>query len=136
VARDFALMRAAGVNAIRTYHLPPEPLLELADEHGLAVFIDVPWPKHVCFLDSRAARTEARQSVRRAAERGRAHPAVLAYSVGNEIPPSVVRWHGRRRVERFLGELRDVAKQADPAGLVTYANFPSTEYLDLSFLDF
>ena len=42
----------------------------------------------------------------------------------------------RRRVERFLAELRDVAKQADPDGLVTYANFPPTEYLDLSFLDF
>jgi len=30
----------------------------------------------------------------------------------------------------------DVAKQADPDGLVTYANYPPTEYLDLSFLDF
>ncbi len=29
-----------------------------------------------------------------------------------------------------------MAKQADPDGLVTYANYPPTEYLDLSFLDF
>ena len=29
-----------------------------------------------------------------------------------------------------------MAKQADPDGLVTYANFPPTEYLDLPFLDF
>ena len=33
-------------------------------------------------------------------------------------------------------ELRDVVKQADPDGLVTYASYPPTEYLDLSFLDF
>ena len=101
-----------------------------------ARIVDVPWAKHLCFLESEQARREARQAVRLAAERGWRHPCVLAYSIGNEIPPNIVRWHGRRRVERFLAELQDVARQADPAGLVTYANFPSTEYLDLSFLDF
>ena len=29
-----------------------------------------------------------------------------------------------------------MVKQADPDGLVTYASYPPTEYLDLSFLDF
>jgi GT2 family glycosyltransferase len=125
-----------GVNAIRTYHVPPEWLLELADERGMAVFVDVPWPKHLCFLDSARAQEHARRAVRQAALRGRDHPCVLAYSIGNEIPADVARWHGRRRIERFLAELRDVAKQIDPEGLVTYANFPSTEYLDLPFLDF
>ena len=67
---------------------------------------------------------------------GRAHPSILAYNIGNEIPTDIVRWHGTRRVERFLAELRDVVKQADPDGLVTYASYPPTEYLDLSFLDF
>src|SRR5262249_45933267 len=37
---------------------------------------------------------------------------------------------------RFLAELRDVCKQADPEGLVTYASYPPAEYLDVSFLDF
>jgi GT2 family glycosyltransferase len=136
VGEDFALMRAAGINSIRTYHVPPEWLLRLADEHGMTVFIDVPWAKHLCFLESDQARRDARQAVRRAAERGRDHPCVLAYSIGNEIPPNIVRWLGAGRVERFLAELRDVAKQTDPDGLVTYANYPPTEYLDLSFLDF
>src|SRR5262249_38251372 len=52
------------------------------------------------------------------------------------IRPDVVRWHGRRRVERFLAELADVARQADPGGLITYASYPPTEYLDLPFVDF
>jgi O-antigen biosynthesis protein len=134
--QDFLQMRAAGINAIRTYHCPPERLLHLADEHGLAVFVDVPWPKHLCFLDGRPAQQQAREAVAQAARRCRNHPCLLAYSIGNEIPPSVVRWHGRGRVERFLTELMDVAKQTDPDGLVTYANFPPTEYLDLSLLDF
>src|SRR4029077_9017265 len=82
------------------------------------------------------SQAHARRLVRRAARRGRGHPSVMAYSGGNEIPRDVVRWHGARRVERFLADLRDVAKQTDPDGLVTYANYPPTEYLDLSFLDF
>ncbi len=133
---DFTRMRACGINAIRVYHIPPESLLQQADEHGMAVFMDAPWPKHLCFLDSSEAQREARRLVRQAAKRGQHHPCILAYSIGNEIPPNIVRWHGARRVERFLAELMDVAKQADPDGLVTYANYPSTEYLDLSFLDF
>ena len=136
VADDLVRLRAGGLNSLRTYHLPPDWLLALADEHGVNVFVDVPWPKHVCFLESDSAQREARRLVAKAAKRGRQHGCVLAYSVGNEIPPNVVRWHGARRVERFLAELRDVAKQADPEGLVTYANYPPTEYLDLSFLDF
>ena len=133
---DFAAMREAGVNAIRTYHVPPSWLLDLADERELSVLVDVPWPKHLCFLSDARSSSEARRAVRRAAERGRDHPSLLAYSVCNEVPADIVRWHGARRVERFLAELCDVARQADPGGLVTYANFPPTEYLDLSFLDF
>src|SRR5919106_630592 len=63
-------------------------------------------------------------------------PAVLGYGVGKEPPASIVRWHGRRRVERFVRDLQRAAKAEDPDGLVTYVNFPSTEYLRLPFLDF
>jgi hypothetical protein len=63
------------------------------------------------------------------------HPAVLAYAIGNEISASIVCWHGRRRVEKFLEELFRVAIEEDPDTLVTYVNYPSTEYLQLPFLD-
>src|SRR6476469_4137029 len=62
-ADDFARMRAAEVNALRTYHVPPPWFLDLAGEHGLSVFIDVPWPKHLCFLDSPRAMADARAAV-------------------------------------------------------------------------
>jgi hypothetical protein len=136
VADDFAGMAEVGVNAVRTYHVPPEWFFRLADGAGVCVFVDVPWPKHLCFLESERAPADARAAVRRAAELTRGHSSVLALSVGNEVPADVARWHGPRRVERFLRELADVARQADPGRLVTYANFPPTEYLDLSFLDF
>lgn len=133
---DFRHMRDIGINSIRTYHVPPDWLFHVADEEGLTVFVDIPWSKHLCFLDSTQAQKEARLAIRRAAERGQSHPCILAYSIGNEIPTDIIRWHGSRRVEEFLAELMDVAKQTDPGGLVTYTSFPPTEYLDLSFLDF
>src|SRR2546429_8580050 len=73
----------------------------------------------------------------RAEVRARAgHPAILCYTIGNEIPASIVRWHGRRKLERFLERLYWAAKDEDPQCLVTYVNYPSTEYLELPFLDF
>jgi hypothetical protein len=136
VRRDFEMMRAAGINAIRTYHVPEGAFLELAEEAELSVLVDIPWSKHVCFLESSAARAEARCAARRAAQQGLGCAAIFAYSLANEIPADIVRWHGSRRVERFLKELADVVKQADPRALVTYGNYPSTEFLELPFLDF
>src|SRR5947209_9861117 len=63
------------------------------------------------------------------------HRAVLGYLVANEIPASIVRWHGARAVEKFVKQLHDEVKEQDPEALVSDANYPSTEYLDLSFLD-
>jgi GT2 family glycosyltransferase len=65
----------------------------------------------------------------------RAHPAILCYAIGNEIPAAIARWHGKRAIEGFLRRLHCEAKEADPDGLVTYVNYPSTEYLELPFLD-
>src|ERR671927_314719 len=64
------------------------------------------------------------------------HPAVLCYAIGNEIPAAIVRWYGRRRVERYLERLYRAVKAEDPDGLVSYVNYPSTEYLQLPFVDF
>src|SRR4029450_126142 len=71
VAQDFARMRDIGITSVRPYHAPPEWFLSLADDHELTVFIDVPWAKHICFLESADARREARAAGRQAAERGR-----------------------------------------------------------------
>ena len=63
------------------------------------------------------------------------HPAVLCYVLANEIPASIIRWYGHRRVANFLERLFWAAKAEDPDGLVTYVNYPTTEYLQLPFLD-
>jgi O-antigen biosynthesis protein len=135
VRTDCQRLHAAGFNALRVYHVPPQWLLQLADEMGLLLLVDIPWPKHVCFLDSPRVQEQTRRLVQQAAQAGHGHPSLLAYSIGNEIPANIVRWHGRRTVQRFLADLADTVHQADPQALVTYANYPPTEYLELPFLD-
>jgi O-antigen biosynthesis protein len=134
-AADFAQMASAGINAVRVY-TPPHPwLLDLAQRHGLLVMIGVPWEQHIAFLDTGAA-DRIEQAVREAIRPCAGHPGVLCYAVGNEIPASIVRWHGRRRIERFLARLCCAARDEDPGALITYVNFPPTEYLRLSCFDF
>jgi GT2 family glycosyltransferase len=128
-------MRAAGINTVLTYTVPPQSFLDEALVQDLRVIVNIPWMEYVCFLQSRAQQREVRREVRDAVRKCQRHPAVSLYCVGKEIPPQVVRWHGRRRIERFLGELCDTVKQEDPQALASYTNFPTTEYLDLSFVD-
>jgi len=135
-ARDFAAMAANGINTIRTYTVPPGWLLDLADRHGLFVIVGIPWEQHVAFLHGRRRARSIERRVRADVRSCAGHPAVLAYAIGNEIPSSIVRWHGRRAIRRFLERLYRAAKAEDPAALVTYVNYPSTEYLQLPFLDF
>lgn len=132
---DFAQMAEAGINTIRLYGAPERWLLDLAQRHGLFAMVGIPWAQHIAFLDTGAADSierTAREAIRRCA----GHPAVLCYAIGNEIPASIVRWHGRTRIERFLACLCRAARDEDPGALVTYVNFPSTEYLRLPDCDF
>jgi glycosyltransferase involved in cell wall biosynthesis len=132
--KDFALMAELGANCLRTFTVPPRWLLDRAAEHGLRVLVTIPWAEHVCFLDNEGLVAEIRGTVRAAAETCGDHPALFGFLIGNEIPPDIVRWYGPDRVRDFLRTLRDEVKQRAPAALVSYANFPSTEYLDVTDL--
>jgi GT2 family glycosyltransferase len=135
-ARDFALMAAHGINAVRLYAVPPRWLLDEAWQQGLRVMIGLPWEQHVDFLADRGRVRSIQRRVRAGVRACAGHPALLCYAVGNEIPTSVVRWLGASRVEHFLATLYDAAKEEDPGALVTYVNYPSTEYLRLDTFDF
>lgn len=136
VDEDFSMIAAYGFNAVRTYTIPPAYLVELAGKHGLHLMIGIPWEQHIAFLDVPALRIDIKNRVRDAVATYKGNPAVVCYTIGNEIPAAIVRWHGKVKIERFLRQLYDVAKEADPNRLVTYVNYPTTEYLNLDFLDF
>src|SRR6266496_4351673 len=136
VERDFALMRGAGVNTARVFTVPPVWLLDMAGEAGLKVLVGLPWSQHVTFLDSAAIKAEIRAAVVAGVRACARHKAVFAYLVGNEIPPDMIRWHGADAVRHFLKDLVRLVRQEHPGALVSYANFPSTEYLTIDFTDF
>lgn len=135
VERDFSKMASNGINSVRTYTVPPDWLLDAASEHGLRVLVGIPWEQHVAFLDDKRRASDIEARVRAGARQCAGHPAVLGYTVGNEIPASIVRWYGPRRIQKFIERLYSAAKTQDPEALVTYVNYPSTEYLCLDFLD-
>ena len=136
VERDFVAIAAAGMNAVRTYTVPPRWLLDIAQKHGLRVMVGLPWEQHVAFLDDAGRAKAILQRVRAMVKTCSGHPAVLAFAVGNEIPAPIVRWHGAQRIEVFLERLTRIVRAEDPHALITYVNYPTTEYLQLPFLDF
>ena len=136
VESDFELIQKLNANVIRTYHVPPRWFLDLAHQYGLKVLVDYYWPKHTCFLDDEESKAFARNATRQAAEALKGHPAVFAITLANEIPPDIARWYGAKKIEDFLDELAGIVKSIDPQRLVTFVNYPPTEFLQPQSLDF
>lgn len=137
IERDFSQMTANGINTVRIPHtMPPRSLLDIALRHDLRVMVGLSAEQYIGYLidvEKRAPNIEA--LIREKVSRIKGHPALLCYAIGNEIAAPVARWLGRHKVESYLKKIFDVVKDVDPGGLVTYVNFPSTEYLQLPFLD-
>jgi len=138
VRGDFAAMRAAGLNTVRTYTLPPEDVLDAAAEAGLQLIVGLHYD------DWRAESSPGRRARRRIRDAGLGavdaalarcadRENVLALAVGNEVPGDLVRLHGARSVERVLAEL---CREVRAGGLLaTYVNYPTTEYLHVDDQD-
>ncbi len=138
---DLDAMSEAGFTVVRTYTEPPADLLDLAGQRDLRVLAGVFWPDWRYLLGAsrrQAARLgrDARAEIRAAASRLAGDERVLAICLGNEVPADVVRWHGARRVASLIDQLAGAVREIDPDLLVTYGNYPSTEYLSLDSLDF
>ena len=134
--RDFALMAANGLNAVRIPHTTPRrELLDVAQKHGLRVMVGLSAEQYAGYLIDRKGAPDIARLIRDKARTCAGHPALLCYALGNEITAPLARWLGRERVENYLEQLYRVVKAEDPDALVTYVNYPTTEYLHLPFLD-
>lgn len=139
--RDFAAIAEAGFTTVRTYTPPPDDVLELASDWGLKLLAGVFWPdwRYVVGRSGRelrevrrAAEAETRAQARRLA----GCEQVLGLALGNEVPADVLRWYGAGRIARTIAGLTEIVRSEDPDLLVTYANYPTAEYLPLPTLDF
>ncbi|MHB2024378.1 MAG: glycosyltransferase family 2 protein, partial [Mycobacteriales bacterium] len=138
---DFELMAQYGIGVVRTYTSPPEDLLEAAADFDLRVLAGVFYPDWRYLLG--AGRREARRLVGQAraevaAQARRLAPSdqVLGLCIGNEVPADVIRWYGAAHLTAAIDELVSCVRDIDPDLLVTYANYPTAEYLQLPSLDF
>jgi GT2 family glycosyltransferase len=130
-------MASNGLNAVRIPHtVPPRSLLDVAQRRGLRVMVGLSAEQYVGYLaDHKKVAPDIEALVRDKVRVVAGHPSLLCYALGNEIQAPIVRWLGRRRVERYLERLYLAVKAQDPDGLVTYVNYPTTEYLQLPFLE-
>src|SRR5262245_54452424 len=135
VQADLTLMAQSGFNTVRTYTVPSVAFLDEAARLGLRVMIGLPWSQHVAFLDDARLTRDIRREITAHVRMLGSHPAALLFGVGNEIPSSGVRWHGHKRVTRFLEDICADAKSASPHSLLSYVNYPPTEYLELDCFD-
>jgi endo-1,4-beta-mannosidase len=135
-ARDLAAIQKTGANLLRPYTSPPRWFLDLCHEYELKVLLSIPWMEHVEFLNDRKVRASIEEAVIKTVRENQGHPAIFGYLVGNEVPSSMVRWLGARRVTEFLEHLIAIARREDPLALYSYASFPPTEYLLPQNVDF
>ncbi len=149
---DLEAMAESGFTVVRTYTPPPPDMLEVAGELGLRILAGIEYQDWRYLVGTRstdiksvrrearnAAGREARNAAVSFAKRVQGNPVILAVSVGNEVPSDVIRWVGTKPVSRLLSELCALIHDVDPERLVTYANYPTAEYLhgdDSDFITF
>ena len=136
VAKDLAAIREAGANLVRIYTTPPRWFLDLCLVNGIRVLFSIAWMEHVEFLNDPKVRAAVEKAVVDAVREHKGHHAIFGYLLGNEIPSSMVRWLGAKRVTEFVEHLVNIARREDPRALYSYASYPPTEYLLPQNVDF
>ena len=135
IDEDFRLMAQAGFNTVRVYTVPETGLLDTAARHGLRVMVGVPWTQHVAFLGDRALtrgiREQMASTVRDAGVapggvdvRRRQRDSAVGRPLARPGPHRALPPRSLRRGEAGVAD-----------SLLTYVNFPPTEYLDLDCYD-
>lgn len=88
--RQLEIMRAMGVNAIRTSHnMPAKEMLDVCDRMGILVWEECfdKWNETADRVDGKPSHeAHAERHLRSMVLRDRNHPSVITWSVGNEIP--------------------------------------------------
>ncbi len=133
---ELVKIRSANFNSIRVFSLPDQDLLDAAHQAGLLVFAGLDWRHYEDFICQPALLSSAIIRLREWLRIQAKHPALAGVYIGNEIPSDLTRWMGPDKVRRSLEELIGIGKDIAPHLLFAYANYPSTEYLEIDNADF
>jgi beta-galactosidase len=127
--RQLEMLKAMGVNGIRTSHNPPAPeLLELADKLGFIVMDEAfdMWKKEKTPFDYHLDWDQwHKRDLEDMILRDRNHPSVFIWSIGNEISEQ---WGGNPAAGVIGKELSGIVKGLDKTRPITSAcNFVSDQ---------
>ena len=121
---DFAFIREIGATGVRVAHYPQsERWYDLADEHGLVLWAEIPVVNEVPAGDAFTA--NAKVQLQEMIRQHFHHPSIFFWGVGNETR-EVGESAGRAKphgVEsnRVIAELAALARREDPSRFSTYA---------------
>ena len=120
--RQLEMLKAMGVNGLRTSHNPPAPeLLELADQMGFIVMDEAfdMWKKEKTKFDYHLDWDQwHKRDLEDMILRDRNHPSVFIWSIGNEIAEQ---WGPNSEAGKIGRELTAIVKAIDPTRPVTSA---------------
>lgn len=133
---EFARIRSAHFNSIRLFSLPDATLLDAAAQHHLLVFAGLNWQQYQDFISEPKFLSSATIRLTEWLKQYGSHPALAGIYIANEIPTDLVRWMGPGNVKSALEGLIAAGRSIAPHLLFAYANYPSTEYLELDQADF
>ncbi len=132
-ARDYAMMKRAGLNAVRLVHYPHDVrALDLADEMGLLVWEEIPlyWKAN---KSQACTRQSALSQLRDLILRDRNHPCIFVWGLGNEIPTS------DPDSVSFFRQARKLAAKLDPVRPCSFINnrvLPEAVNAAMQYADF
>lgn len=121
--RELQTLKDMGVNAIRTSHNPPSPvLLELCDEMGFLVMDEAfdMWRKPKTQYDySRFFDEWHARDIQDFITRDRNHPSVIMWSIGNEIPEQYDAKEGNADNMALAKQLSGLVRELDTTRAIT-----------------
>lgn len=136
---DFKMMKASGVNTIRTYEPLPDALLDLAEKYDIKIIEQVVSPSSCTDYSSAAELRALKKSAVDTVRKHRGRKCILMWLIWNDAPfcyeerGSPVPRYGFDAVNKFMKEIYLAIKEEDKAHPVAAANILNVEGYDLGF---
>ena len=124
--QDFDLLQELGANAVRLAHYQHDQYsYELADARGIIAWAEIPLVNKVSFDGSAAnagLTANAQQQLIELVRQNYNHPAIVLWSLGNEVDLTATQIKGPSRPGVLLRTLNELAKSEDPSRATTLAD--------------
>jgi beta-galactosidase/beta-glucuronidase len=115
--RQIAMLQSLGATVTRSHYPLSEDFLERADRAGIFVWEEIPYYQmSESAMRDPAVRQKGLDYLAAAIRRDQNHPSVIAWSIGNELPPSP-----RRGQTSYIGHAAGLAHRLDPTRPVALA---------------